>query len=593
MNRSDNNKVKKPSALRTLMGYAGPLRWLLVGSWVLSATSALMGLAPLVYIWQILHDVLDGRMAHVAHYGWVAVGWAVAAMAVYVGALMCSHVAAFRVATNIRRRLLRHIVRLPLGFMDGMGSGRLRKTVNEASAATETYLAHRLPDMAGSYATPAGMLVLLFWFDWHMGLLCMATVALAFAILFAFMIGPTLRQTMTEYQNALDRMSNEAVEYVRGIPVVKTFGQTVFSFKRFKQTIDDYSCWVIGYTRSVRTPMIFYTTISNGVFAVLVGYALWAAAEAATHAFLLNLVYYVIVSPVLTLMLTRIMFQSEDLMLVEDALHRIGEVMAMEPLPETASPRQPRDHGIVLADVSFAYPSARGRSAAVSHVSLEVKAGEHVAFVGPSGGGKTTLASLVARFWDADSGVVSVGGVDVKQIAKHTMMDTVSFVFQDSRLLKTSILENVRLGRPAATRAEVEAALEAAQCGDIVARLPRGIDTVIGSRGTYLSGGEQQRVGIARAMLRNTPILILDEATAFADPDNEERVLRAFDVLGRGKTVLMIAHRLSTVVRADRIFVLSNGSVAEQGTHAELLAQGGLYASMWKQYNETLNYQRR
>ena len=580
-------KKKKKCVLGVLFGYAGRHKYLSILSWMLSAASALMALVPFVYVWLILRDVLQGRYVAVAHWGWTAVWWALGSMVVYLVALMCSHLAAFRIAANMRKALLLHIVTLPVGFVDAFGTGRLRKTVSDASAATETYLAHRLPDAAGSYATPVGLLVLLAWFDWRMGLLCLLTAVAAFVIMFVFMIGPKLKQTMAEYQGALDRMSNEAVEYVRGIPVVKTFGQTVHSFHRFKAAIDDYGHWVISYTRSMRRPMVAYMVVINAAFAVLIGYALFSMRhpQCIMHdsEFLLNLLYYIIISPVLTLMLSRVMMQSEDRMIVEDAIERVDSVLSIKPLPEPNHPQMPRDNCVELRHASFSYDADKGQ--AIKDVSLDIKPGEHVAFVGPSGGGKTTLASLVARFWDVDEGEVLIGGVNVKDMAKERLSETVSFVFQDSRLLKTSILENVRLARPSASREEVLAALHKAQCDDILEKLPQGIDTVIGSRGTYLSGGEQQRIAIARVILQDAPILILDEATAFADPDNEQRVQQAFAEMSRGKTMLMIAHRLSTVTNADRIYVLCGGHITEQGRHEELLAQKGLYYKMWNDYN--------
>ena len=578
-------KKKKKSVLGVLFCYAGRHKYLSILSWVLSAVSALMALVPFVYVWLILRDVLQGQYAAVTHSGWMAVWWALGSMVVYLAALMCSHIAAFRIAANIRKQLMQHIVTLPVGFVDTFGTGRLRKTVGDASAATETYLAHRLPDAAGSYATPVGLLVLLVWFDWRMGLLCLLTTLAAFVIMFAFMIGPKLKQTMAEYQGALDRMSNEAVEYVRGIPVVKTFGQTVHSFHRFKSAIDDYGHWVISYTRSVRRPMVVYTVVINATFAVLIGYVLFIEHSMVKVQFL----YYVIISPVLTLMLSRVMMQSEDRMIVEDAIQRVDNVLAIKPLPEPYSPQVPRNNSVELRHVSFSYDTDKGQ--ALHHVSLNVKPGEHVAFVGPSGGGKTTLASLVTRFWDVDEGEVLIGGINVKDIAKTRLSETVSFVFQDSRLLKASIMENVRLARPSASREEVLAALHKAQCDDIIEKLPQGIDTVIGTRGTYLSGGEQQRIAIARVILQDAPILILDEATAFADPDNEQRVQQAFAKMSRGKTMLMIAHRLTTVTNADCIYVLSDGRIAEQGQHEELLAQKGLYYKMWNEYNNNIKLQ--
>lgn len=508
--------MKKESNLKKLFGYAGNFKYLTIASWILSAISAFVALLPFVYIWKVIKEVLDlapnyREAQNLTHNGWMAVLFAVVAILIYVAALMCSHLAAFRVQSNIRTKAMHHIVTLPMGFMDGVGSGKIRKTVYESSAATETYLAHQLPDKANAIATPVGLLVLLLVFDWRLGLLSLLPVVAAF-ILMSVMTGKRMAKKMEEYNNALGQMSNEAVEYVRGISVVKTFGQSVFSFKRFKESIDNYEKWVIAYTKDLRFPMMCYTTLVNGIFAALIAAALVITSGGVTNEFLLNLMYYIIITPIITLTLTKIMYASENKLIVADAMSRIDNIMEIQPLPETKNPQHPKDNSVELSNVCFKYKDAEKN--ALENVSLSIKPGEHVAFVGPSGGGKTTLASIVARFWDTDSGSVKIGGINVKDIAKEELMNTVSFVFQDSRLLKNSILENVRMARPDASREEAMKALHDAQCDDILEKLPKGIDTVIGTKGVYLSGGEQQRISIARVMLKNAPILILDEATA-------------------------------------------------------------------------------
>lgn len=588
-------KENRKSNLRRLLEYAGPLRFLTYASWILSAVSALMALAPFVYIWMILRDVINvapyfEQAENIVPYGWAALMWAIGSILVYIAALLCSHKAAFRVATNIRTVLMHYITKLPMGFVSSIGSGKLRKIVNESSEETETYLAHRLPDNAGGIATPVGLLCMLMYFDWRLGLLSIAPAVLAYGIIYFFMTGRSLRKTMEEYQQALDTMSNEAVEYVRGIPVVKTFGQTVFSFKRFKGAIDRYQQWVIGYTRSLHSPMVAFTTIINSVFAILVAAALFVGTsrERMDGQFLSNLLYYIIITPAMTVMLMRVMYMSQDKIIVESALKRIDSVLDVEPLEEPLETIQPRDNSVELRGVSFRYKDAD--TDALNDISMTIKAGEHIALVGPSGSGKTTLAYLIARFWDTTKGSVNIGGTDVRNIRKDDLMQQVSFVFQDSRLLKGSILDNVRLGRPNATDDEVRRALSEAQCDDIIAKLPEGINTILGSEGTYLSGGEQQRITIARVMLQNTPIVILDEATAYADPDNETRVQAAFNTLSIGKTVIMIAHRLSAVTKADCIYVLKSGRICEKGSHAELTSSAGLYANMWREYNQSINW---
>lgn len=584
--------MKKESSLSKLFAYAGKFRYLTIASWILSVISAWLALVPFYYIWRIMKEVLSvasdfGKAAHLKEYGWAAVGFAILSMLVYVCALMCSHLAAFRVQANIRTSLMRHILTLPMGFLDKDGTGKIRKIVNESSAATETYLAHQLPDQAGAIATPAGLLVLLMVFDFRLGLLSLIPVVAAFLIM-GTMTGQRMKDKMEEYQNALDEMSSEAVEYVRGIPVVKTFGQSVFSFKRFQASIRKYEKWTIAYTKEMRIPMTVYTTAINAVFAVLIAATFFFTRNRADNTFLLNLLFYIIITPIITVTMNKIMYSSENQLIVADAISRIESILEKKPLPETAHAQEPENNSITFENVSFRYEDA-GRDA-LHQINLAIKEGEHVAFVGPSGGGKTTLASLVARFFDIAEGRILIGNKDVKEIPSKQLMDMVSFVFQDSKLLKTSILENVRMGKKDATREEVMQALKEAQCEDIIAKLPDGIDTVIGSSGTYVSGGEAQRLSIARAMLKNAPILILDEATAFADPDNEAKVQEAFSRLSKGKTVIMIAHRLSSIVDADRICVLKDGSIAEEGTHETLLQKNGVYAHMWEEYNKSVQW---
>ena len=583
--------MKKQSDLSRLMGYAGNYRYFTYASWVLSAVSALVALVPFVYIWMILRDVLNAapdyaQAVNIPHYGWMAVLFAVLAYLIYIAALMCSHLSAFRVATNLRLEVSEHLATLPLGFTETFGSGKLRKIIHESTGAAETFLAHQLPDKYNAMATPIGLLVLLLVFDWRLGLLSLVPVALGFVIMSA-MTGRRMADKMRQYGNALESMSNEAVEYVRGIPVVKTFGQSVFSFKKFKATIDEYEKWVIAYTKELRMPMMLYTAAINGVFAFLIVGGLLFTRNGVTSEFLLNLLFYIIITPVISLTLTRIMYMSENELVVADALARVDSVLDAEPVPENDHPRHPKDASVSLKDVHFSYD---GKTDVIKGVSLKIQPGQMVAFVGPSGGGKSTLANLICRFFDVQSGSVRVGGADVRDIPKEELMDTISFVFQNSRLLKGSILDNVRLGRAQATEAEVLAALKAAQCMDIVEKFPEGIHTVIGTKGVYLSGGEQQRIAIARAMLKNAPILLLDEATAFADPDNEARVQAAFAQLAKGKTVMMIAHRLSTVANADCIYVVQDGQIVESGTKDELCAQNGLFARMWQDYQASVQW---
>ncbi len=585
--------MKKNKNLSELMSFAGNHKYLTCLSLVLSVISAILALFPFVFIFFIIKEVIEvapncSQAVHVVHNGWMAVLFALISILIYVGALMCSHMSAFRIAGNIRKTLMGHIVQLPLGFIGEMGSGKIRRIVHDSSAATETYLAHQLPDMAGAITTPIGMIVMLFLFDWRFGLICLIPVILGFAAMFK-MAGPGMAEDMKNYQNALADMNNEAVEYVRGVPVVKTFGQTVHTFKRFKGSIDSYYKFCIAYCKKCRMPMLMYTVFINSAFAFLITLALiLAGGEAVTQSLLLSFIFYIIFTPVITTSMTKVMYMSENGMIVADALTRIHSILDMKPLPDAQRPASPKDNSVEFKNVSFRYSGAK--SDAIRNVSFKVNPGDTVALVGPSGGGKSTAAGLISRFWDVMGGEIMVGGVNVKNIKKSELTETVSYVFQDSRLLKASVFDNVRLARPNASQNEVENALHKAQCDDIIAKLPDGIDTVIGTKGVYLSGGEQQRIAIARVMLKDAPIIVLDEATAFADPENEALVQRAFEELSKDKTVIIIAHRLTTIRNADRIFVLKDGQIEESGTHDKLSQSDGLYAKMWQDYQTSISW---
>lgn len=587
-------KDEKQSAMSRLMDMAGNHKYFSYASCVLAAISAWIALIPFYDVWRMIKEIFEVRpdfskATHITSYGWQAVGFALLAMVFYIAALMCSHKAAFRVQANMRMKMMEHIMRLPLGYVEAEGTGKIRKVVTESSAATETFLAHNLPDKVISKATPIGLLVMMAVFDWRLGLFSLIPAALAFLIMGTMMMGPKMAEDMKQYQNSLETMSSEAVEYIRGVPVLKTFGQTIFSFKRFKAAIDEYEKWTLGYTKSMMIPMIGFTVFSNGIFAALIIAAYVFGGNTLTDTFVLNLIFYILITSVLTTTLMKVAYAGESQMIVEDALNRMDEVLGQKELPDAAKGKKVKDASVELKDVTFAYDDTKQN--AIDGVSIEIPAGAHVALVGPSGGGKTTLASLIARFWDVKSGSITIGGVNVKEINTADLMNLVSYVFQDSKILKMSILENVRMGRPDATDEEVVEALKNAQCLDIIEKLPHGVNTVIGSKGTYVSGGEMQRLSIARAFLKNAPILILDEATAFADPDNERLVQQAFENLSKDKTVIMIAHRLSTVTNADQIYVLKDGKIAESGTHERLLKTDGIYSHMWSEYNKSVNWQ--
>ena len=585
-------KQKKQSSLARILGYAGGHRNLTLLGCILSALSAVLGLIPYVCVWLAARDVLETWPALTgvsgsARWGWTAVWTAVISIVLYFAALMSTHIAAFRTARNIRRAAMGHVLKLPLGFFTGSQSGRLRKLIDDNAGLTEDLLAHKLPDLAGTIVTPIAAVLMLFLFDWKMGLLCLLTMVLALLSM-CLMMGGKNAGFFHRYQKEIERMSGEAVEYVRGIPVVKMFQQTVYSFKAFYAAIRDYSDLASQYAMSCRVGQTCFLTFINGAFALLIPAALLLASGGDVRAVLVNFIFYALFAPACGQMINRIMYMSEAVMEADEAVGRLDEILSQEPMENTGIEKQPADAAVSFDHVTFTYPGAD--RPALSDVSFAVRPGQVTALVGPSGGGKTTAASLIPRFWDADSGAVSIGGVNVKEMDTEDLMKQTAFVFQDTRLFKESLLENIRAARPDASREEVLSAAHAAQCDDILEKLPQGLDTVVGARGVYLSGGEQQRIALARAILKDAPIVVLDEATAFADPENEHQIQKAFEALIRNKTVLMIAHRLSTVQDADHIIVLSGGKIAEQGSHESLLAQHGVYAAMWEDYQRSARW---
>ena len=585
-------KQKKQSSLARILGYAGGHRNLTLLGCILSALSAVLGLIPYVCVWLAARDVLETWPALTgvsgsARWGWTAVWTAVISIVLYFAALMSTHIAAFRTARNIRRAAMGHVLKLPLGFFTGSQSGRLRKLIDDNAGLTEDLLAHKLPDLAGTIVTPIAAVLMLFLFDWKMGLLCLLTMVLALLSM-CLMMGGKNAGFFHRYQKEIERMSGEAVEYVRGIPVVKMFQQTVYSFKAFYAAIRDYSDLASQYAMSCRVGQTCFLTFINGAFALLIPAALLLASGGDVRAVLVNFIFYALFAPACGQMINRIMYMSEAVMEADEAVGRLDEILSQEPMENTGIEKQPADAAVSFDHVTFTYPGAD--RPALSDVSFAVRPGQVTALVGPSGGGKTTAASLIPRFWDADSGAVSIGGINVKEMDTEDLMKQTAFVFQDTRLFKESLLENIRAARPDASREEVLSAAHAAQCDDILEKLPQGLDTVVGARGVYLSGGEQQRIALARAILKDAPIVVLDEATAFADPENEHQIQKAFEALIRNKTVLMIAHRLSTVQDADHIIVLSGGKIAEQGCHESLLAQHGVYAAMWEDYQRSARW---
>ena len=590
-------KEKKQNEIAILLGYAGKYKTLTFLGLALSAVAMVMGMIPYICIWLVARDLIRvapnwNEATEIAKYGRIAFGFAFGGIIVYFCALMCTHLAAFRTASNIRKQGVAHVMKTPLGFFDNNASGLLRNRLVGGAAETETLLAHNLADIVGTAAMFIAMIVLMFVFDWRMGCACLLAAVISMLSMFAMMGGKN-KKLMMEYQMAQDVMSKAGTEYVRGIPVVKVFQQTVYSFRAFKAAIEDYSSKAENYTgRVCRVPQSINLTATEGVFIFLIPAALIIAPSALKSGnfseFVTDFAFYAVFSAIISTALARIMFAASGLMLAQTALARIDTVMKAPTLEITKNPQVPKDNGVEFRDVTFTYDGAD--IPALEHVSFKVLPGQTVALVGPSGGGKTTAASLIPRFWDITDGAVEVGNVNVKDIDPHILMDKVAFVFQNTRLFKTSILENVRAARPDASREEVLSALHAAQCDDIIEKLPQGIDTLIGSEGTYLSGGEQQRISLARAILKDAPIIVLDEATAFADPENEALIQKAFKELTKGRTVIVIAHRLSTVTGADKILVLDSGKVVQEGTHDELVNTDGLYSRMWTDYNKAAEW---
>ncbi len=602
---SERGKMKDKSIIMTklpdtkkvtLMTFAGNYKYLTWLGCILSGISTIVGLFPYIYMWLAVKGAVTewpnvNQTGDLVRYGWLAVGASLFSMLLYFMALLCTHLSAFRTARNMKTVAMNHLSGLPVGYIKSLGSGKIRRIIDDGAGQTETYLAHQLPDLAGAIVTPAAVLFLLFYFDWRFGLVSLLPVAIGLCFL-TRMMGPASAESMKQYQNALEDMNNEAVEYVRGIPVVKTFQQSIFSFKNFHESILRYRDWAVKYTLSMRLPMCAYTMSINGIFAFLIPAGLLLvsgkAAGASDLNVLLDLIFYILFTPVCVTMMDKIMWTSENTMQAKEALRRVMSIVNGEPLTEPENPKVPGSASVEFKDVTFSY--GKENIPAVKGVSFQIPEGHTVALVGPSGGGKSTVASLLSRFYDVDSGKILVGGADVREMGTEELMKNISFVFQDSHLFKDTLLRNIQAARPDASIEEVERAVKAARCEDIIKKFPQALNTLVGSKGTYLSGGECQRIALARAVLKDAPIIVLDEATAFADPDNEYEIQKAFETLVKGKTVLMIAHRLSTVCKADQILVMNHGEIEEAGTHEELLHKGGLYATMWEDYQTSVSW---
>ncbi|QUB47956.1 ABC transporter ATP-binding protein [Prevotella sp. oral taxon 475] len=576
--------------LKRLGHYMGGRKTLLPCSVVLSAVNGLLSLVPFIFLWLVVRTLLtaDGNLADtpVWDYAIAAFAVSVANVLLYFAALMLSHLSAFRIETNMRRTAMERLMRVPLGFFDTQNTGRMRKIIDEDSSQTHTFVAHILPDVSGSVVAPIGIIVLLLAVDWQLGIAAMVPIVCAFGIM-GYMMNPKNNDFQRMYLDAQEKMSAEAVEYVRGIPVVKVFQQTVFSFKRFHDSIINYRDLVIRYTLLWRMPMSAYTIAINAFAFLLVPTGIILIGHGGeTSIIVSDMVLYVLIAPIIAANVMKAMHLSQNLFLANEAVDRLEKLTATPPLPESSEPEKAAAFDVSLRNVSFRYEAAE--CDAVSYIDLDIPQGKTVALVGASGSGKTTIARLIPRFWDVREGSLKIGGVDVRHMDKATLMRNVSFVFQNTRLFKTSILENIRYGNPDATIEQVNRAVDLSQSREIIERLPQGLNTVIGAEGTYLSGGEQQRIVLARAILKDAPIVVLDEATAFADPENEHLIRQAFAHLTCGKTVLMIAHRLTTVQDADNIVVVDKGRIAEQGTHRQLMEQATLYYRMWNEYQKSV-----
>lgn len=590
--------MRKDSEISRMFQYAGNRHWLTVAGMILAGISTVLSMIPFVCIWFVVRDIINavfekniGVVGHSSTYAWLAAGFSVLSILLYFIALCLSHLAAFRTAANMKKEALHHIVKLPLGYFNQNASGRLRKVIDDNASLTENFLAHQLPDLTGAVVMPVAVIVLIFIFDWRLGLCCLVPLAIS-AFFLKQMMGGDNAHFMEGYMTALETMNKEAVEYIRGIPVVKVFQQTVYSFKNFRVAIDEYEKYASGYALKCRIPLTGFNVALNGTFILLIPVACMIingiSGQAAYQDVLLDFLFYSLFTPVCTTMMNRVMFAGEQLMAAKSAVTRIEGILKEQPLADAAHTMEPKNASVTFENVSFSYPGTE--VLALDGISFEIPEGKTVALVGASGSGKSTAAQLIPRFYDASEGSVRIGGADVRKIDKKLLMDQIAFVFQNTKLFKDTLFENIRAARPEATREQVMQAAELAQCREIIDRLPDGLDTIVGNGGTYLSGGENQRIALARAILKDAPIIVLDEATAFADAENEHRIQLAFEKLTKGKTVLMIAHRLSTIQNADLILVFDEGKIIERGTHDELLMAKGRYASMWNDYQASIQW---
>ena len=577
-----------------LLNYSGNYKYLTIVGMFLSALSAICLLVPFVYIWDVVNALLAvapdfTKAQNLDVYAINAFTFAVLGIILNFFGLMGTHLSAFKNEKNMKDAAIKHLLKLPLGYFSNHTSGGLRKIIDYSTAKTEIFLAHQLFDLTGAIMTPIVFLILLFSFDWRLGLICLIPIILCFVFMYP-MFSKESRNSMEKYEKYLEEMNGEAVEYVRGIPVTKAFQQSIYSFKNFINAIKNYGKFSAEYSMSTHIPMTAFTVSINGFFALLIPAGILLAGSVVDVKFFANFMFYIIFTPICAVMMMKIMTVSQDWMLASCALDSIEAILNENPLVDPINPQKPKNHSIEFEGVYFDYENADGDEHILNDVNLKINENETVALVGPSGGGKTTIASLIPRFWDVNQGSIKVGDVDVRSISTKELMKNISFVFQNTTLFKDSIYNNVAIGRKGASRDDVKKALSLTQCDDIIDELPDGIDTVIGSEGTYLSGGQQQRIALARAVLKDAPIIILDEATALADPENEYLIQKAISEITKDKTVIMIAHRLSSVKNVDKIYVVENGRIVEEGNHHTLIDSGGIYSRMWDEFNQSIQW---
>lgn len=577
-----------------LLNYSGNYKYLTIVGMFLSALSAICLLVPFVYIWDVVNVLLAvapdfTKAQNLDVYAINAFTFAVLGIILNFFGLMGTHLSAFKNEKNMKDAAIKHLLKLPLGYFSNHTSGGLRKIIDYSTAKTEIFLAHQLFDLTGAIVTPIVFLILLFSFDWRLGLICLIPIILCFVFMYP-MFSKESRNSMEKYEKYLEEMNGEAVEYVRGIPVTKAFQQSIYSFKNFINAIKNYGKFSAEYSMSTHIPMTAFTVSINGFFALLIPAGILLAGSVVDVKFFANFMFYIIFTPICAVMMMKIMTVSQDWMLASCALDSIEAILNENPLVDPINPQKPKNHSIEFEGVYFDYENADGDEHILNDVNLKINENETVALVGPSGGGKTTIASLIPRFWDVNQGSIKVGDVDVRSISTKELMKNISFVFQNTTLFKDSIYNNVAIGRKGASRDDVKKALSLTQCDDIIDELPDGINTVIGSEGTYLSGGQQQRIALARAVLKDAPIIILDEATALADPENEYLIQKAISEITKDKTVIMIAHRLSSVKNVDKIYVVENGRIVEEGNHHTLIDSGGIYSRMWDEFNQSIQW---